>query len=119
MPILTVSEERFSGGREFAETLAKRLNLRLIDSNLLIERAAAWGADPEKLRAALDNPPNLLDRFTHHCRIQVCLLQAALAERGHETVVADWLGSDGKWRNLARHPPARIVPHQSRRVSTT
>src|SRR5579875_3331320 len=37
-------------------------------------------------------------------------LQAALAERGHETVVADWLGSDGKWRNLARHPPARIVP---------
>ncbi len=37
-------------------------------------------------------------------------LQAALARRGHETVVADHLGSDGKWRNLANHPPARIVP---------
>jgi len=36
-------------------------------------------------------------------------LQAALARRGHETVVADTLGSDGKWRNLAKHPPARIV----------
>jgi len=39
-------------------------------------------------------------------------LQAALARRGHTTVVADLLGNDGKWRNLAKHPPARIVaPH--------
>jgi ADP-L-glycero-D-manno-heptose 6-epimerase len=37
-------------------------------------------------------------------------LQAALARRGHETVVADTLGSDGKWRNLANHPPTRLVP---------
>ncbi len=36
-------------------------------------------------------------------------LQAALARRGHETVVVDHLGSDGKWRNLAKHPPARIM----------
>jgi ADP-L-glycero-D-manno-heptose 6-epimerase len=36
-------------------------------------------------------------------------LQAALVRRGHETVVADRLGSDGKWRNLAKHPPARVV----------
>ncbi len=36
-------------------------------------------------------------------------LQAALARRGHETVVVDLLGSDGKWRNLAKHPPARVV----------
>ena len=37
-------------------------------------------------------------------------LQAVLARRGHETVVADTLGSDGKWHNLAKHPPTRIVP---------
>jgi ADP-L-glycero-D-manno-heptose 6-epimerase len=36
-------------------------------------------------------------------------LQAALVHRGHETVVVDTLGCDGKWRNLARHPPARLV----------
>lgn len=36
-------------------------------------------------------------------------LQAELAARGEETVIADWLGSEGKWRNIARHPPARIV----------
>jgi len=36
-------------------------------------------------------------------------LQAALVRRGYETVVVDSLGSDGKWRNLAKHPPARVV----------
>ena len=37
-------------------------------------------------------------------------LQAALARGGHETVVVDHLGSAGKWRNLAKHPPARLLP---------
>lgn len=34
---------------------------------------------------------------------------AALAERGVEVVVCDRLRSDGKWRNLAKHPVAEIV----------
>ena len=37
-------------------------------------------------------------------------LHAALVRRGHETVIADHLGRGSKWRNLARHPPARIIP---------
>ncbi len=37
-------------------------------------------------------------------------LQAALVAGGCETVVVDRLGSDGKWRNLAKHPPARLLP---------
>ena len=36
-------------------------------------------------------------------------LNAALVEAGHEVVVADWLGNQGKWRNLAAHPPARLL----------
>jgi len=36
-------------------------------------------------------------------------LQAALHARGLETVIADRLGSHGKWRNIARHPPAQII----------
>src|SRR5262249_23970853 len=30
--------------------------------------------------------------------------------RGHETVVCDRLRANGKWRNLAKHPPVRIIP---------
>jgi ADP-L-glycero-D-manno-heptose 6-epimerase len=37
-------------------------------------------------------------------------LHAALVARGVETAIADHLGSDGKWRNLAKHPPARLIP---------
>jgi len=36
-------------------------------------------------------------------------LQAALFARGYETAIVDMLGSEGKWRNIARHPPARMV----------
>jgi len=36
-------------------------------------------------------------------------LHAALARRGVEAVVVDRLGADGKWRNLAGHPPAQLV----------
>ena len=37
------------------------------------------------------------------------VLQAELFSRGRETVVVDRLGAQGKWRNLARHPPAGLV----------
>jgi ADP-L-glycero-D-manno-heptose 6-epimerase len=36
-------------------------------------------------------------------------LQAALARRGLETIVVDTLGCKGKWLNLAKHAPDRIV----------
>jgi ADP-L-glycero-D-manno-heptose 6-epimerase len=36
-------------------------------------------------------------------------LHAALVARGCETVVVDRLRSGGKWRNLAKHPPARLL----------
>jgi len=35
---------------------------------------------------------------------------AALAARGEEVVVCDRFGTDAKWRNIARHPVAAIVP---------
>ena len=37
-------------------------------------------------------------------------LQAALAARGLRTVVVDTLGHADKWRNLATHPPFRLLP---------
>lgn len=47
-------------------------------------------------------------------------LHAALIALGHETVIVDRLGSDGKWRNLAKHPPARIVaPEELENFLTT
>jgi ADP-L-glycero-D-manno-heptose 6-epimerase len=36
-------------------------------------------------------------------------LQAELHARGLETIISDRLGSAGKWRNIARHAPHRII----------
>ena len=36
-------------------------------------------------------------------------LNAALAQAGFDVAVVDWLGSQGKWRNLAAHPPMQII----------
>ena len=36
-------------------------------------------------------------------------LHAALVRRGEATVVTDWLGNAGKWRNLQGHPPLEVV----------
>jgi len=36
-------------------------------------------------------------------------LHAALVQRGAAPVVVDTLGTHGQWRNLARHPPARLI----------
>ncbi len=41
------------------------------------------------------------------------VLHAGLARRDVETVVVDRLGDAGKWRNLARHPPARLIPPEA------
>jgi ADP-L-glycero-D-manno-heptose 6-epimerase len=38
------------------------------------------------------------------------ILQAALRARGHETIVVDRLRDTGKWRNLRKHPPSRLLP---------
>jgi len=37
-------------------------------------------------------------------------LHAALFARGYETIVVDRLRCGNKWRNLAKHPPARLLP---------
>lgn len=43
-------------------------------------------------------------------------LVEALAARGAEVVVVDWLGREGKWRNLARPQLAGIVPPEELRA---
>lgn len=40
-------------------------------------------------------------------------LHAGLVARGHRTVIVDWLGTEGKWRNVAQHPPVQIVPPEA------
>jgi cytidylate kinase len=60
------------------------LGFRYIDDSVIVEKASAWGGDPDKMRAILAGPPTILARVTHHPRIQFALLQAALADEVRE-----------------------------------
>lgn len=40
-------------------------------------------------------------------------LYAGLVVLGRETVIVDRLGTDDKWRNLAKHPPARLIASEA------
>ncbi len=115
MCIIAVSEEGFSGGQEFAETLAKSLRCRYVDSAVLVERAAAWEGDRKKLRAAFENAPGFLDRFLRDPEIQVLLLQAALAEDIREGDVVCY-GIAADLLNLEARHVLRIRVEASHRI---
>lgn len=36
-------------------------------------------------------------------------VQGELTALGHDTVIADWLGTNQKWRNIAKHPPQAVI----------
>jgi ADP-L-glycero-D-manno-heptose 6-epimerase len=40
-------------------------------------------------------------------------LVAALLARGQRVAVADWLGTEGKWRNLGKYPPETLLAPES------
>ena len=95
MPIILVIEDEFSGGKELASWLAERLGFRQVDDEILYQYATARGADPDALRATLEKKVTVVDRFTHKVRIQICALEAALAEQMRsDNVVCYGTGSE-------------------------
>lgn len=80
MAIITISRGSFSGGKALAECLADRLGYRCIDRDVIVERAAAYGASQEELRDTMEKPPTFWDRFKHKKYVYLTLIQAALTE---------------------------------------
>lgn len=88
MAIITISRGSFSGGKQLADCLADRLGYRCIDRDIIVERAAAYGASQDELRSALEKPPSFWDRFKHKKYVYLTIFQAALTEevRGGKAV---------------------------------
>jgi len=78
MPVITISRGSFSGGKMLAECLAEQLGCRCIDRDVIVEKAAAYGASQRDIRDALDRPPTFWDRFKHTKYVYLALVQAAL-----------------------------------------
>ncbi len=80
MSVITISRGSFSGGKILAECLAGKLGYRLIDRDVIVERAAAYSVSQNDIREAMERPPGFLDRFNHKRYRYLALVQAALAE---------------------------------------
>jgi len=78
--IVTISRGSFSGGKMIAECVARNLQYRCVDRDVIVERAAAHGASAAELYEALMKPPAFVERFTHKRYLYLTLFQAALAE---------------------------------------
>jgi hypothetical protein len=81
IPIIVVLEDEFSGGKELAQKLAEDLGFRLITDEILYQNATARGADGDVVWAILKKKITIADQLTHRTRIQLCILEAALAEQ--------------------------------------
>ena len=80
MAVITISRGSFSGGKMLAECLAKALDYRCVDRDVIVEKAAVYGVPQDQLKDALDKPPSFWDRFKHTKYVYLTLIQAALAE---------------------------------------
>jgi cytidylate kinase len=80
MSVITISRGSFSGGKMLAECLARSLDYRCVDREVIVERAAAHGVSQEELRDALQKPPTFLERLQHKKYLYLVLIQAALCE---------------------------------------
>jgi cytidylate kinase len=80
MSVITISKGSFSSGKMLAECLSASLGYRMIDRDVIVERAAAHGVSQEELRDALQKPPTFLQRIQHKKYLYLVLIQAALLE---------------------------------------
>jgi cytidylate kinase len=81
MPLITISRGSFSDGKLLAECVARRLNYRCIDRDVVVQKASSRGVSPSDLLASLETPPaGALYTLNHKKYIYLALVQAAIAE---------------------------------------
>lgn len=80
LSVITISRGSFSGGKSLAECIAQNLGYRVVDRDVIVERAAVHGVSHQELLDALEKPPTLLDRLQHKKYLYLALIQSALIE---------------------------------------
>ncbi len=83
MAIITISREMGSGGIPIAHKVAEKLGYQLIDGEMIMEAAAAYGLSPEAVEQADEKPPHFVDtldskQFLDLHLIELIILEAAL-----------------------------------------
>ena len=83
MAIITISREMGSGGIPIAHKVAEKLGYQLVDGEMIMASAAAYGLSPEGVEQADEKPPHFVDtldskQFLDLHLIELIILEAAL-----------------------------------------
>ena len=95
MAILTLSREAFSGARELAELVARRLNYRVVSRNDIIHKLVDYGVPTDRLNRARERQLGWLPRMAREWMHYVIFERAALSK---EILSGDliYLGNNGQ-----------------------
>lgn len=80
MAIITISRGAFSGAKELAECVAKKLAYHCVSRKVLVEAASQYGAPLDKLLAALTDRPGILEGMTLERAHYLAYIRAALSK---------------------------------------
>ncbi len=103
MAIITISRGPYSGAKDVAEKVAKRLGFECVSREILIEAAQEFNVPEIKLLRAFRDAPSVLERFTFGKERHSAFLQAAMLSHFQKDNVV--------YHGLAGHYFVRGVSH--------
>ena len=102
MAIVTISSELGAGGSEIGAALAKQLEYRYLDREVIAGAANRYGLAEAKLLRLDESKPSLFDRVDAEGRLYIAGIRAILLEFAQSNDVV-LMGRGGQW--LLRHIP--------------
>jgi cytidylate kinase len=96
MAIITISHQMGAGGPEIGTALAKRLDYRYVDQDLISDAARRYGLVEEKLSHLDESKPSLFERFDAETRRYITVIQTALLEFAEADNIVQ-MGRGGQW----------------------
>lgn len=106
MAIVTISYEMGTAGPEIGVTLARRLNFRYVDHELISEAARRYGLAEDRLSHLDETKPSLFERFDVETRRYITVIQTVFYEFAEDDDVV-LMGRGGQWL-------LRGIPHALR-----
>lgn len=103
MAIITISRGTFSGGKELAECVARKLGYPCLAREVLVDAARRYDVPLEKLQHAIEDKPGILERMTLERAHYLAFIRAALAKAAKDEKLV--------YHGHAGHLLLRGVPH--------
>jgi len=117
MAIITISHQMGTGGPEIGMALAKQLDYRYVDQDLISDAARRYGCVEERLSHLDESKPSLFERFDVETRRYITVIQTALLEFAEADDII-LMGRGGQWllRGIPHVLRVRITERFEQRV---